>query len=168
MAFIFWGETQCPICSRAINQGDRIKGFPAFVSNEADPLWLFNEAAVHVECLERHPAKDSLMEAMKELAFKTSSAGRKCLVCGDEITHPDELFQTPLLTGDPWNALKRFNFVNIHIRHVPLWKDLQEYRNLLDEAERSGTWKGMGLQMLKEALAAATGGPPLRPRVMRR
>ena len=169
MALVLIGKTPCVICGQPIEKDDRVEAFPPFVWNEADALWPFNDAAVHVACLETHPLRPALKEAMDERSRKMGPDKRKCLVCNETIQTPEDFFLIPWLTGDPSNPLKRFNYTKLHVSHVPLWKDVEEYRRLLNEAAQSGTWKGIGLQALRDILAAATGGPPFAPpKVMRR
>jgi hypothetical protein len=55
MALIILGKTPCPLCGEPINETDEMVGFPAFISNQLDPLFPFSDAAFHADCFLRHP-----------------------------------------------------------------------------------------------------------------
>jgi len=55
MALLFLGKSQCPICGKVINEEDRYYCFAAFVANPKDPLYFFNDACFHSDCLNQHP-----------------------------------------------------------------------------------------------------------------
>ena len=55
MALVIRGQTICDLCGEIIAEGDDVTTFPAFVHNEIDPLFCFNDAPFHTECVKKHP-----------------------------------------------------------------------------------------------------------------
>jgi hypothetical protein len=116
VALILEGKTTCPICGKVLKTGEEIMGFPAFVSNQADPLLLFNDAGFHKDCVLAHALWPTLNWRMREYDEKTGPGHRKGLVCGEEITHPDEYFGLGHLTDNPAHALFQFNYAHFTAR----------------------------------------------------
>jgi hypothetical protein len=55
MALIILGKTPCPLCEQPIKETDELVSFPAFISNQLDPLFPFSDAAFHAACFHQHP-----------------------------------------------------------------------------------------------------------------
>lgn len=51
MSILIPGTTRCPICSLEIENKNEAYSFPAFVINVNDPLYYFNDASFHRQCL---------------------------------------------------------------------------------------------------------------------
>src|SRR5437660_6137761 len=92
MAIVIDGKTKCPICGMLIRQGQEIVPFPAFVSNELDDLWFFNDAAFHSACFHAHPLAEKAVGRLNEFRKQTGAGKRFCIVCEKEIYHPDDYF----------------------------------------------------------------------------
>lgn len=46
--------------------------FPAFVANEADPLYIFSDAVIHSEAFESHPLAQQARARLEEARERTS------------------------------------------------------------------------------------------------
>jgi hypothetical protein len=118
-----------------------IEAFPAFVANRRDPLLVFSDAAVHADCLRRHPRGEEALQRRDELLARCGPGRRVCGVCGEEITRPEEYFGTGYL-GPPSTPLGAFNCVQLHRACFARWARAEDLIARLDEAEQSGSWEG--------------------------
>lgn len=155
MTLLFLGLSSCAICGNILHEHESIVGFPAFIWNEADPLWEFNDAAVHNACLEHHPLRRQVEEAVAELGRKTGPGRRKCAVCGQEVMDPNDYLMVPRLSGERSALAHRFNYIHLHRSHVRQWNELQALLDVLEDLERSGTWKGNALRRFHDDLLLA-------------
>ena len=55
MAIILRGKTRCPICGQVLEKGQKLVAFSKFISDQADPLAMFDDAALHEDCFRSHP-----------------------------------------------------------------------------------------------------------------
>jgi hypothetical protein len=148
MSLLLRGKTTCPICGRVIQERDVAISFPAFVWNGADPLALFSDASFHLACVDAHPLHEQVVAAVAELEAKTGPGKRRCVVCSNEISNPDDYLFIPKLTSNPSDPLWRYNFVHLHRSHARAWKGLPDLVSGLKELLASGTWKGNALPAL--------------------
>ena len=102
-------------------------GLPAFAWNQSDPLWLFNDAAVHVACLAMDPRRAHVERVIAEVEAKTGPGNRVCAVCGDEVTDPEDYILIPRLTHIETDPLFRFRYTHLHKSHVPQWREYAEF-----------------------------------------
>lgn len=145
---LFKPGMECSICHRPIKSGEAKVGFRSFVPNEADPLFMFNEAAVHRECLDQHPlgleAQERYLASVKENSYDN----RICAVCGQGIATSDEYVGLGHLTSDPSDILYRFNFNHFHRSCLPSWNDLAVVRASASDKLRTGEWVGAGMERI--------------------
>lgn len=155
MAIVIEGKTPCLLCWRVIEAGQEIVGFPAFVTNELDPLLLFNDAAFHEECFIKHPLAEKVLKRVEELRRRTGPGNRFCVVCGKEITNPDDYFTMGYLVDDPHHPLYHYNYTQAHHSHLPKWAELPYVYELIEDLKQSGTWRGETLDKLSDELRIA-------------
>lgn len=62
MALIFPGKSLCPICGGIIASDDEIVATSHFVTNQADPLWRFSDAAMHKRCFLGWELRESFVD----------------------------------------------------------------------------------------------------------
>lgn len=162
MALIILGKSKCGFCGAVIEEGQALSGFPPFVSNELDPLSVFNDAAFHTECLNNHPFAGKARKRCEELLQRHAPANRICVVCNNLITLPDDYFLTGHLTDDAATPLYHYNYTQAHISCLPNWTELQQAHKLLSDLAMSGSWRGDGLKAvltkLQHALQSAENG----------
>ncbi|WP_326983010.1 hypothetical protein VUJ46_00235 [Chryseobacterium sp. MYb264] len=53
MAILFLNQSECTVCKKTLNEGQKFVLFPAFTSDENNKFYIFNDEAVHRSCLER-------------------------------------------------------------------------------------------------------------------
>ena len=116
-----------------------------------DPLFEFRDAYVHDECLRFDPLAPQVRRRLEEFLYRISAENRRCLICGEVITDPDDYLCLVHLTADAKHPLFRFNYAQFHRSCLPRWSELALLVRELDEFDRSGEWKGGGLkQLIKE------------------
>lgn len=148
------GKSQCGICREILISEDDLIIFPAFISNQIDPLWKFNDSGFHKACFLADPL---VQEAGKVYeAWKRKSASKICIVCNQKITDPDDYLGFGYLTSDTSELLYEYNHLHFHRSHLSRWKDLKQAYAVFTEYQQSGKWNGVGLSRLLEALEKAT------------
>lgn len=156
MVLLIRGHTVCRLCGRVIEKNDPVVGFPPLVSNELDPLYLFNDAAFHQECFYQHPLSSKVQWLCLQYETRCGPGKRKCAVCGEEVTNPDEYEGLGYFTDDPEHPLYRFNFLHMHRACIRNWEDAAYLCQLLRSLIDSGQMKGRGIDYLLEVLESET------------
>jgi len=146
MVLLIRGATVCPICNRVIEANEPAVCFPAFVSNQLDPLFMFHDAAVHKACLEQHPLKSRVQKVVQALLAHCGPGKRTCVVCGTEITNPDDYVGTGYLTDDPTHPLYPFNYLEFHCSCAPNWPAARDFCKIMRHLINSGQWKAPGTE----------------------
>jgi hypothetical protein len=155
MAIVILGKTVCPICSRAIEDGQQVVSFPPIVTNELDPLFVFHDSALHEECFRHHTLAEAATRRLEEMREKTAPFNRRCSVCTRLILEPDDYFTFGHLVTAEDHALWPYNFAQFHRSCLPVWQDRALVRSLLEELLSSGKWKGPALGWVLDGLTAA-------------
>jgi hypothetical protein len=115
-------------------------GFPHFVGNRKDPLFMFTDAAFHRACFLEHPLRESVERRLEWR--KRWRKERKCFVCGEEVKETEDEYKTQFLTDDPNSPLYEFNYLHFHRAHLLLWPRLAEFRRLVEDSVASGKYEG--------------------------
>jgi len=100
MAQVFYSLSTCPICGNVLNENEEVIGFPPFVLNTKDPLYLFNDHGCHKKCVLDHPYGNKAINLSNKFILETRPENRICKVSGQLINNPDYYFFTGLLTSD--------------------------------------------------------------------
>ena len=138
---LFIAGMECPVCHEPIGREDDYRGFPPFVRDRADPLYVFHDATVHVHCVEQHAFARELAHTMNRIELSRSGHA-SCVVCHGPIGSPGELLTTGYLTSDKSNPLFELNFINFHRSHLQQWPRRAEFSRLVRTLEESPTWEG--------------------------
>jgi hypothetical protein len=138
-------ETKCRICGVAATAQPPYVMFPPFVANELDPLFPFSDAVVHEACLRTHPWGPAARAVRALIHEQNANSVRRCVVCQEAITDPDDYLTTWYLTSDTRSPLFRFNWVQLHRRHLDQWEDWPEVQRILGEMRVAGSWIGPGI-----------------------
>jgi hypothetical protein len=132
----------CPLFGERLGT-EEVTLFPPLVSNEVDPLYVFNDAAVHSRCLAVHALGQAALMARE--AFHDRSD--RCIVCGEALGQPPgDPFTTGMLTSDEASPVFQFNFVGLHRAHFVSWARACEFRDVLGAAVASPAWQGAQLE----------------------
>jgi len=152
MAILLLHQTRCRLCGDVITESVGTVAFPAFIWNEADPLWIFTDAVFHDACFQMHPLATHAMNRYEELSERSGPGNRECVVCRTEVTDPDDYLFTGHFTDDPDRPLHAFNYLSLHRSCIPLWSEREELGRLIRELRDSGRWKGPWLDIVLEAI----------------
>lgn len=151
---IFIPGMRCALSGREIRSADEAIVFPAFVSNELDPLHVFSDSVMHVDAFRAHPLAAQAQARYEEARQRTAPGKRACLICQQLITDPDNYVGLGFLIDEPAHPLSRFNYAHFHRSCLSSWSQLPELIQHLDQLDRSGLWKGEGLQRMIRNLRA--------------
>jgi len=151
MAIVIRGATSCAICRKILQSNDEVIAFPAAFPNEASPLFLFHDTAVHVACFCDHPLRQAVEERLADFRQRTGPGKRFCRVCGLEVLTPDEHLGLGHLTDDPTSSLHQYNYAHFHRTCFKEWPDSYQILTLLEAMVTAGTWRGVGsMFMIKD------------------
>lgn len=143
---------RCAISGRAIGSANEAVAFPPFIANEADPLHVFSDAVVHADVFRTHPLAAETQARLDEARRQTEPRNRRCLICGQLITDPDDYLGLGYLVADRMHPLHRFNYAHFHRSCLAKWPETNDLIAALDSFDTSGAWKGDGLKRLMNAL----------------
>jgi hypothetical protein len=130
-------NSKCSLCGEAIGS-EPAAGLSHFVRNKKDPLFVLSDAPMHRRCYLASPLREQALNRMEER--KRRLRERVCVVCGQPIR--DEWYTTDHLTDDPDSPLFPYNYLHFHRTHLAVWKDLERFRELVRDAERTGAYEG--------------------------
>jgi hypothetical protein len=151
---VFIPGMHCSISGRRIDSADDAILFPPFVSNEADPLYIFSDGVFHRDAFAAHPLAKSALGRLEEARTRISPMKRLCIVCGEEIRDPDDYLGLGHLTDNASDFLQQFNYAQFHVSHLANWAQLRQLTVALEAFERSPNWKGNGLKYALAILRA--------------
>ena len=150
MAIVITGHTRCAICDEILKDNEEIGAFSAFIANRLDPLYLFNDAAFHRACFDRHPLAARATAIDKRL--NENSKNRVCSVCHNQITSPDDYFVTGYLSEV--GPLAEFNYLQMHESCLTNWPGCKRFEQALDTAVAHARLENeYTVRYLKEALS---------------
>ena len=152
MALLIQNKTVCNLCGEVIAEGEDALTFPAFILNENDPLYYFSDASFHSACVHKKPIGEKALFWANEWLNKTGPGKRKCCVCEEEVTDPDNYFLIEHLTDDKNHPVYRFNYTHLHRSCIKFWKNRDKLSNLIAEMQASGKWAGAYLDQIQEML----------------
>ena len=142
MALLIFGKTVCPLCDRVIKSGESTHSFPAFVVNEKDPCFIFSDCAFHEECVRQHKLGAYATQRVEGWVSKVGPGKRKCVVCQNEVTNPDDYLLVEHLSDDANDPLRAFNYTHLHKSCLPKWKSRDYFVGLVNKVIASGRWQG--------------------------
>jgi hypothetical protein len=149
---IFIPGTSCVICGQPINEGDKRKGFPAFVANEKDPLHIFSDANVHDACFVSHPLASEAEARLHQVQDSFKTENRISYISGKSITSPDDYLGLGFLTADKDDPLYELNLKHLGRAEIATWDRKQWLISELRRLQESGKWKGKALAWLIDEL----------------
>lgn len=148
MAIVIRGKSKCSLCQKTIEENDRIVSFSNFVSNELDPLWLFNDAGFHETCFHSHPLAKKAIARAEEIREVVEAKGHNCDLCHQQIADPDDYISFGHLTENESDSLYPFNYYQFHRNCLRDWDDLSFVYQQLKILSESGAWQGKTLEWL--------------------
>lgn len=165
MAIFISGMT-CPLCGQPMTDGAEVSGYPAFISNKRDPLYLFSDGVFHRRCLEAHPSASILEQRYEAWRTANRPPARICRISGKLITDPDDYLGVGFLVESPSHELYPFNWAHFSRHELKGWVHRDELRAAVERLAQSTEWEGDSLKWLLANLAASPTPnlPPSSPR----
>ena len=133
---------ECALCGQQVIDRNDGFAFPAFIMNQADPLYVFNDAVVHKACFCKHPMYSKTVELLAELNTKITPQKRICGICQEKITNPDDYISFACMSSDRLNPLSLYNFKQYHNSCFVDSKDSQQIKRLISQQEEDKRWIG--------------------------
>lgn len=113
--------------------------FPPFLPNMKDPSYIFNDAAVHEECLEKHPLGKKALEISNIAIGILPLAKLKCHVGGNKIAQNNITYFGCLTTEN--NELGEFNFLAFDRNNISKWQDRKRFIAIANQYIKDGKWE---------------------------
>lgn len=148
MAIIIRGKTKCQFCGTVIEDGEEVRSFPHFISNELDPLSVFDDGAFHEKCFHNHPLAEKAQRRYEEILQRNGPTNRECVVCKKQITDPDDYFTIGHLTDSPAAPLYDYNYTQAHSSCLRHWPELRKVTTLVKDLHLSESWGGQALGII--------------------
>jgi hypothetical protein len=156
MALVQLGVTTCGLCGGPIDALKAWLSFSAFVSNESDPLYRFNDAAFHEDCLDADPLGNVCLSLWSEFLAKRGPDGLPCEVCSEPILHFRDHLSLGLISSDRKSSLYAFNFLQFHRSHVARWSARVKVTAMLRIGLSDQSIGGVGFLKLVDELESLT------------
>jgi hypothetical protein len=141
MAMVFSNISKCPICGEVLNENKEYTMFPPFISNIKDPMFMFGDSGIHLSCLNNHPmGKKALLFREKFHEIKPS-VNSKCLLDGNPIIDPRDIFIIGLLTSNEEEELFKYNFLVFNRKNIGKWKDRDIFLKAVARYKEENKWE---------------------------
>ncbi|WP_212002731.1 hypothetical protein [Chitinophaga sp. HK235] len=144
MAIVFQGLSTCPLCEEILDKRNAYTMFPPLSGNAKEALYIFSDAAVHVDCLQKHPLCGMALSVRNQVDEHRPSPASVCLVDGKIITDPRNILVIGLLTSDPLEDLHRFNFLTLNKNNISRWAYRDEFLTATKKFISDGKWEQEG------------------------
>src|ERR1051326_1599299 len=90
----------CSISGKTITRIENAVVFPAFVANEADPIYVFSDAVIDADVFRKHPLAGEAQSRYKDFRRHNTPESRVCAVCDRQIVDPDDYIGLGHLVSD--------------------------------------------------------------------
>lgn len=143
MAIVFEGQSTCPICDAVLDRNKAFILVPAMMGNAKDPLFVFNDEGIHVECLNNHKFKNKLQQHIRLYNEHMPPSKLKCVIDGEIIGSPEKLLFFGLLTSDETEELYAFNYLSFNLDNIGEWKELDRFLSVSEKFLSEDKWEGL-------------------------
>lgn len=138
---LFISGMKCNLCGCTMNDKDNLIMVPACISNEIDPLYIFNDSTFHKKCFEEHPLSDKMIELLHKLNSVIFHKNRICTICNKGIDNPDNYIAFGCLSSLD-NELSQFNFRQYHKNCFISSDDAEKIKSLTNQMRDKRLWRG--------------------------
>ncbi|WP_294296114.1 hypothetical protein [uncultured Chryseobacterium sp.] len=137
MAIIFENQTICPLCNDVLNKSREYILIPPLISNELDDLFIFSDAGVHLNCLDRSSLKENLFKHI-------DLYGQYLNRIRSMATHHNnyDIIGFNLLTSNNDEPLSKYNYYILSKQELLDWKELDIFKNIAETFLKEKKWKG--------------------------
>lgn len=116
MAIIIEKESKCPLCGNFLDDSKEYILVPPIISNIKDPLFMFSDAGIHIDCIDENGFGSKLLQHIDLYNKHFPPSELKCFVDGKKIDHPEDLLFFGLLSSDETEDLYRFNYLTFNLK----------------------------------------------------
>ena len=109
---LFISGMKCCLCGEIMSDEQKVKMLPPFVLNKLDPLFLFHDSSIHVDCFNSHPLSEKVARLCHDIVLKHAS--KRCDICSSIINTHREYVGFSCLSSDELNPLSRYNATQYH------------------------------------------------------
>jgi len=138
MAIIFENQSRCPLCNDVLNKSREYILIPPLISNQLDNLFIFSDAGVHLDCLDKCSAKGKLFKHI-DLYYQYSNRIRSITIDNNK----SDIIGFGLLTSNENEQLFKYNYNIFSKQELLEWKDLHVFKNLVYIFLEEQKWKGL-------------------------
>ncbi|WP_395373536.1 hypothetical protein [Marinicella sp. W31] len=153
MAIFIEGKSVCNLCGKTIDDTIEFSVPSIEIINELDHLNIFIDSTMHQHCINKDSRKKELLDLISQWIKNSGPGNRKCLVCSNEVTDPDNYFSIGYLTNNKESPLYKYNFLHFHKSHLKDWPEKNNFLSLLTNYRSKGLIKGALLDWLIEDIA---------------
>ncbi|SKA47910.1 hypothetical protein SAMN04488128_10975 [Chitinophaga eiseniae] len=143
MAIIFENESTCPLCGQVLNKEKPYFLLPPLIGNVKDPLFIFSDSGIHVECFERNSLKERVLYHLDIYDKRPPVTDLRCDVDGALITDLRKALLFGLLTSDPDEPLYEFNYTVLNTDNVSKWEKREAFLKAGADFLQQGKWEGL-------------------------
>lgn len=112
---------KCSACGLPMKDNNEVIGFPAFIANQRDPLYQFNDGVFHVHCLKSHALAETLFQRYEAWTAANLPKSRICRASGQLISDPEDYIGLGFLVESPVHELFPYNFAHFSQRALREW-----------------------------------------------
>ncbi|WP_131707598.1 hypothetical protein [Chryseobacterium angstadtii] len=94
--------------------------------------------------MEKHSLGSKVSAFLDKMIFKTRPENRICDIGGNIIDLPENYLFISLLTSDETDKLYTFNMMNIDIRNISIWPELQDFIAAAERFLEKEKWESIG------------------------
>ncbi len=138
MSIVIENLTRCPICGEFLTSQKKYILIPPLISNERDELFLLSDTGVHLDCLDKYYLKKKLFKHIELL-----DDYRDRMKLAFTIHNPAEIIGFNLLTSNENEDLYEFNYFILLKKDIQEWRNLSNFRTIVDDFLNRGKWKGL-------------------------
>lgn len=142
MAIVIEQQSKCPVCNSFLDKDREYILVPPLTSNTKDPLFIFSDEGVHVECINKNKFKNKLLQHINSYHEQMHPAKLRCVIDGKIPDNPGDLLFFGLLTSDETEDLYEFNYLSFNLNNISKWKELDRFLCVSEKFLTENKWEG--------------------------
>ncbi|MFT3823156.1 MAG: hypothetical protein QM731_04515 [Chitinophagaceae bacterium] len=142
MAIVFEGLSKCPLCNEVLDKENEFMLVPPVISNTKDELFLFSDAGIHVECLDRSENRNKLLYHIQQYHELLSRAKLKSIADGEQAGDGRDMLLIGLLSSNEKEELSEFNYTVLNLNKLKQWEDYDRFIDVAGKFLSEGKWGG--------------------------
>lgn len=143
MAILIEQQSKCPACNTFLDKDRRYILIPPLTGNTKDPLFIFSDAGVHADCINRHKSMDKLLKHIALYNEHIPPSKLHCVVDENIVDNPKDLLFFGLLTSEETEDLYHFNYLSFNLKNISKWKELNRFLSVSEKFLSEKKWEGL-------------------------